>query len=503
VSAQLALDDDAAARDGRWRLQTLLSVSEMGMCDRLTIADGVPGPVLMENAGKAVTHAVTERWSPRPVLVLCGPGNNGGDGFVVARQLQALGWPVRLASAFSVSEFRGDARHHVEAWQGPVLKLAPETLDGAELIVDALFGSGLNRSVIGPAAATLAAAARRRLVSVAIDVPSGIAGDSGAVLGIAVPAALTVTFFRAKPGHYLLPGRSYCGELLVADIGIPDRVLDRVRPRQALNGPCLWRLPRPQPGDHKYSRGSVLIRGGAMTGAARLAARGTRRSGAGMTTIAGPAASHLAFAADQPGVIVRDADDAASFADLAGDRRISCFLLGPGNGRDAETKEAVVRTLAQGRATLLDADALTAFAGDADGLARAIAGPTVLTPHDGEFAQLFGPLPGDKLAKTRSAARQLGATILLKGGDTVIAHPDGRAVINANGPPDLATAGSGDVLAGIIAGLLAQGLPPFEAAAAGAWLHGAAGEAAGPGLIAEDLPEKLPDLLCGLRGKIR
>jgi ADP-dependent NAD(P)H-hydrate dehydratase / NAD(P)H-hydrate epimerase len=491
---------DVEGRDG-WAAEALLTVAEMAECDRRAIAMGTPGPVLMANAGHAVTTALVARWTKRRVTVLCGPGNNGGDGFVVARLLAEQGWPVRLAAAQPVASYAGDARHHAERWQGPVERLLPEALDGSELVVDALFGSGLNRPLAGDAAAIIAALAARKLASLAVDVPSGLSGDSGAALGIVAPADLTVTFFRAKPGHYLLPGRALRGTLVVADIGIPDGVLDAVKPRQALNGPRLWQLPVPAADGHKYQRGYVLIRAGEMSGAGRLAARGARRIGAGMVTVAVPPAQLLAFAADQPGLILREAANAQAFAKLLGDRRLTGLLVGPGNGRGRDTREAVLAALATGRATVLDADALTAFAGEADGLAEAIAGPTVLTPHDGEFASLFGRLPGDKLGRARAAALLSGATVLLKGGDTVIAHPDGRAVINANAPPDLATAGAGDVLAGMIAGLLAQGLAPFAAAAAAAWLHGAAAARFGAGLIAEDLPEALPPLVEGLRRK--
>jgi hydroxyethylthiazole kinase-like uncharacterized protein yjeF len=488
------------ARDG-WASQALLSIAEMGECDRLAMASGIAGPVLMANAGRAVTEAIVARWTQRRVTVLCGPGNNGGDGFVVAQLLAERGWPVRLAASQPVASYGGDARHHAERWTGGIARLAPEALDGTDLVVDALFGSGLSRPLAGDAAATIAALAARRIESAAIDVPSGISGDSGAVLGMAAPAALTVTFFRAKPGHYLLPGRGLMGTLIVADIGIPDAVLAEVRPRQAMNGPALWRLPVPAADTHKYQRGYVLIRGGEMSGAGRLAARGARRIGAGMVAVAVPPDRALAFAADQPGLILREVADSDGFAKLLADRRINSLLVGPGNGRGRATRDCVLAALATGRATVLDADALTCFAGEADTLAEAIAGPTVLTPHDGEFASLFGRIPGDKLARARAAALLSGATILLKGGDTVVAHPDGRAVINANAPADLATAGAGDVLAGMIAGLLGQGLGPFEAAAAAAWLHGAAAARIGPGLIAEDLPEGLPRLVGALREK--
>jgi NAD(P)H-hydrate epimerase len=394
---------------------------------------------------------------------------------------------------------------HAARWQGPVVALEPRALDGARLVIDALFGAGLNRAVDGAPAALLRAARRRALPLVAIDVPSGVHGDTGAVHGVAVPAQLTVSFFRAKPGHYLMPGRTLRGELVIADIGIPIRALDAIRPAIRLNAPALWqaRLPRAAAAGHKYDRGHLLVIGGAMTGAARLVARGARRIGAGLVSIACAPARAAIYAADQPGTIVRAVPGMGGRSDdgvtaLLADRRFNALVIGPGAGVGATTRRLVETVLAAGRASMLDADALTAFAGASDRLAAALAGPTVLTPHDGEFARLFPALAGTRLERARAAARALGATVLLKGADTVIAHPDGSIAINANAPPELATAGAGDVLAGFIGGLLAQRMAPFDAAAAAAWLHGAAAAQVGRGLIAEDLPETLPAVLRNL-----
>jgi hydroxyethylthiazole kinase-like uncharacterized protein yjeF len=480
----------------------LLTVAEMGAADRAAIAAGVAEATLMENAGRAVAVAIVARFAPRPTAVLCGPGNNGGDGFVAATALAQRGWPVTLAAALPPAEYRGAAGLHAARWQGPVTALEPDALDGAELVIDGLFGAGLNRPVDGAPAALLRAAQRRALPVVAIDVPSGVHGDTGAVHGVAVPARLTVTFFRAKPGHYLMPGRALRGELVIADIGIPARVLDVIRPQIRLNAPALWRarVPRPKPDGHKYDRGHLLVIGGAMTGAARLVARGGRRIGAGLVSIACAPAVAAIYAADQPGTIVRPVPGLGGRSDdglttLLADRRFNALVIGPGAGVAAATRRLVETVLAAGRASVLDADGLTAFAGASDRLAAALAGPTVLTPHDGEFARLFPELAGARLERARVAARAIGATVLLKGPDTVIAHPDGSAAINANAPPELATAGAGDVLAGFIGGLLAQRMAPFAAAAAAAWLHGAAASQVGRGLIAEDLPETLPAVL--------
>jgi NAD(P)H-hydrate epimerase len=342
---------------------------------------------------------------------------------------------------------------------------------------------------------------KRGLDCVAIDVPSGIDGDSGEVRGVAPEALLTVTFFRKKPGHFLLPGRVRCGEIVVADIGIPARVLDSIGAKTRINGPELWldTFPWPKLEGNKFGRGHLLILGGArMTGAARLAATGARRAGAGLVTIACPPEAFAIYAADQPGNLIQPLEKAEAFNDLLKDQRRNAALLGPGAGTGPETRERVLAALQADKRCVLDADALTVFASEPKALFGAIRNQTVLTPHEGEFTRLF-KVEGSKLDRARAAAAASGAVVLLKGADTVIAAPDGRATVNANAPADLATAGSGDVLAGIIAGLLAQGMAAFEAAAAGAWLHGAAGAVLGPGLIAEDISGTLPKILKSLK----
>jgi NAD(P)H-hydrate epimerase len=479
----------------------LLDVTQMGEADRLSVEAGIPMIDLMENAGRAVSDAIRRRWTARPVIVLCGPGNNGGDGFVTARHLAESGWPVRVALLGDIARLKGEARTNADRWARPVEPLTLDCLDGAALVLDAIFGAGLSRPLEGPAADTLKSAASRGLPLAAVDVPSGVMGDSGAVEG-AVAAELTVTFFRKKPGHLLLPGRSLCGDIIVADIGTPESVLDRIAPSTFENDPALWRAQMPKPGDggNKYTRGHALILGGyPMTGAARMAARAAARAGAGLTTIAVPEVALPIYAAALTSIMVQPMANAADFERLLCDHRISAFLIGPGAGVGEETRNRAVSMLATGRATLIDADAITSFKDCPQSLEQAIVGPCVLTPHDGEFRRLFDP-GGDKLFRTRAAARLSGAIIVLKGGDTVIAAPDGRAIVNANAPPTLATAGSGDVLGGIILGLLAQGMDAFLAAAAGVWLHGAAATAFGPGLLAEDLPDLLPGVLRELWG---
>jgi len=487
----------------------LLTPAEMAQADRLAMAAGIPGIELMENAGEAVAdriglaHAAGTR-----VVVIAGPGNNGGDGFVAARILAERGYAVRLLLlAGSPERLKGDAATAARRWTGAVEAAGPqEAVAAAEVIVDALFGAGLDRPVEGLARAMIEAMNMAAARVYAVDLPSGINGTNGAVMGVAVDATETVTFFRRKPGHLLLPGRLHCGKVHVDDIGIPETVLDEIKPRTFVNARPLWErtFPVPRIETHKYARGHAVIGSGgpASTGAGRLAARGALRAGAGLVTIASPREALAVNAATNLAIMVRPVDGAEEFAAFLSDARRNAVVLGPGGGVGGPMRELVQAALASGAAVVLDADALTSFAEAPDRLASAISGriqATVLTPHEGEFQRLFKNLGGiaeapSKLERARRAAAKTGAVVLLKGPDTTVAAPDGRAAIAENAPPWLATAGAGDVLAGLVAGLLAQGMPAFEAAAAAVWLHGEAGTEAGPGLIAEDLPEMLPKI---------
>jgi NAD(P)H-hydrate epimerase len=474
----------------------LLDVHRMGEADRLSVAAGTPVTELMGNAGIAVTAEIERRWSVRPVTVLCGPGNNGGDGFATAWLLAEAGWPVRVALLGSRDRLTGAALHYAQRWQWAIEPMTAAVLDEAELVVDALFGAGLSRALEGAAAEILAAATQRGLTIVAIDVPSGVLGDTGQALG-AVAATLSVTFFRKKPGHLLQPGRSLCGEVVVADIGTPESVFEALKPDTFENDPLLWAdaLPLLHLDGNKYTRGHALLWGGwPTTGAARMAARAAARIGAGLTTVAVPEVALPVYAAALTSIMVSPVGRPEDLQQLLTDRRYTGLLIGPGAGIGPDTRDRVLAMLATGRATVLDADALTTFENDPPALDRAIIGPCVITPHDGEFRRLFDA-SGDKLTRARAAARRCGAVVILKGSDTVIAAPDGRAIINANAPPSLATAGAGDVLCGMVLGLLTQGMEPFLAAAAAVWLHGAAAAEFGPGLIAEDLPDLLPCVL--------
>lgn len=501
----LALASGIDARG--WADHAILSVAESGRADREAMAAGIEGTALMEAAGRAVADAVCDRVPPGRVAVLCGPGNNGGDGFVAARHLKRRGWSVRLGLLGAPSDLTGDAAWAAEAWDGDTEPLTPDILDGTETVVDAIFGAGLNRPPEGQAAATLQAVGHRPRICV--DVPSGVHGDSGAVLCGAAPGAAlaTVTFFRRKPGHFLMPGRDACGAVVLADIGIPESVLERLQPRAAMNHPALWAraLPEPQTDGHKFSRGHVLAVGGAsMIGAGCLTVRAAQRAGAGMVTCAVPVQQAPLYRLALESAVVRSAKDTRAFRDILEARPVGCSVIGPGLGVMAPgAHEKVLAMLRAPAPAVLDADALSLFAEAPQTLFDQIAGPVLLTPHEGEFARLFPDLTADgtddKLGRARKAAARSGAVVLLKGRDTVIAAPDGLAVINANAPPDLATAGAGDVLAGTAAGLIAAGMPVFAAACAAAHATGAAAQTIGPGLIASDLPAHLPKILDGFR----
>ena len=491
---------DQTYQEGKFALLTPL---QMGDADRVTKASGIDGFGLMEAAGSAVAVAVGARWPMRPVTVLCGPGNNGGDGFVAARHLEAAGWPVQLALLGSRDKLSGEAAHAASLWKGPLVPFSPESLEGAGIVIDAIFGAGLSRPLDGKALAMVESLKVRGIPVCAVDVPSGIDGASGIILGAAAPAALTVTFFRKKPGHLLYPGRGLCGDVEVADIGIPARVLDKIVPNTWENGPDLWLggYPWPQAEGYKYKRGEVLVLGGeAITGASRMTAKAASRAGAGIVTLAAPARVWSIYATSLIDEIVHSFDGLKEFEALLADRRRNVIAIGPGAGVGASTRQFVLAALATKRVVVLDADALTSFAEAPQDLFQAIVGPCVLTPHAGEFRRLFH-FEGDKLQRTRSAAKQSNAVVVLKGPDTVIAAPDGRAIINSNAPAQLSTGGSGDVLTGFVAALLAQGMPPFEAAAAAVWLHGAAATEFGLGLVAEDLANALPAVLQQLKAR--
>ena len=485
-------------------MMEILSIPEMQRADLLTIANGSSGFALMLAAGRAVASAANDLVEEGPILVVVGAGNNGGDGLIAATELMAMGREVSVIMLGDREALKGDAALAAREWKGPVFPFHPQAIRQPALIIDALFGAGLNRPVKGDALAVIEAINASGAPVLSIDLPSGINGTTGMVMGVAVRAVETVTFFRRKPGHLLLPGRLHCGRVRVVDIGIDDAVLDEIKPLTFENCVALWQnaFPVPRIEGHKYGRGhAVVLSGGlAATGAARLAARGALRGGAGLVTVASPRDALAVNAAALTAIMIRAVDTSVEFETLLSDRRFNACVIGPGLGVGYRTRELVQAALAAPCRSVLDADALTSFADAPDRLfegIRAAGAELVLTPHEGEFPRLFSDMSNknplrSKLERVRVAAERSGAVVLLKGPDTVVAAPDGRAAIACNAPPWLATAGAGDVLSGMIAALLAQHVPTFEAACIGAWMHGEAGGEAGPGLIAEDLPEVLP-----------
>ena len=487
----------------------VLTPAEMARADRLAAEAGPhDGYGLMRNAGSGILRAVLARYPAASGFdVLCGPGNNGGDGYEVARLLHEAGLPVAI---WAEGWPRPGSDAQRAAHSCPV---APQPLGGfrpqpGRVVIDALYGAGLARALDGAAADTARRCRTANATVVAVDLPSGVSGDSGSAAGEAFEAELTVTFFRLKPGHLLEPGRALCGEVVLADIGIPEAVLGEIAPSTFRNLPALWSaaLPRPDRGQHKYSRGHVAVFSGGVssTGAARLSALSAARAGAGAVTLWSPGAALVVNAAHLTAIMLRKVDTLADLDAAFAARRPDAIVLGPGYGLHRPLAETVLHVLkTAGEGTLvLDADALTAFRDEPDALFSAInasARETVLTPHEGEFARLFPDLAADgglsKLDRARQAAARAGTVVILKGPDTVIAAPHGRAAINENGSPFLATAGSGDVLAGLVAGLCAQKMPPWQAACAAVWLHAQAASRFGPGLIAEDLPGLLPACL--------
>ncbi|MCI4678469.1 NAD(P)H-hydrate dehydratase [Rhodoblastus acidophilus] len=520
----------------------LLTPAEMGCADSLTIQSGTPGYSLMLRAGKNVAAAASDMLRANEggrIAIYCGPGNNGGDGYVAGRLLREQGFEVAIGALGDPLALRGDAAQAFSDWGGTVV--AAETLypPAYDLIIDALFGAGLSRPLDGAALAIVQRINGSGAPVLAVDVPSGLDGANGAIGSQCVQARETVTFFRLKPGHVLMPGRRACGNVRLTQIGIEDEVLREIAPKAFLNAPALWRdsFPWPNEAGHKYERGHLVVASGPAirTGAARLAARAGLRVGAGLVTLASPPEALAVNAAHLTAIMLRSAEGPAQWRELLADRRFSAVVIGPAFGVGEATAEIVETILASAGkdrerpfGLVLDADALTSFQSQSDRLGNIIrnsGAQVALTPHEGEFSRLFShkdkevdelgqggassststsqiqTQPSDfpcKIDRARAAAGATGAFVVLKGPDTVVASPDGRAGIARNAPPTLATAGSGDVLAGLIGGLLAQGMEGFEACACAVWLHGEAANLFGPGLIAEDLPEILPQALANL-----
>lgn len=484
----------------------LISPADMAIVDRAAIESGISGYRLMDTAGAAISACVLRHYPHAArVLVLCGPGNNGGDGYIAARRLRESGLPVSVASLVDPQNLAGDAARAFTEWDQPVAAAQIDGLAEHTLVIDAMFGGGLDRPIEGTSRSIIEAINERKLPVVSADLPSGISGYSGEVFGTALMAEHTVSFAAPRPGHFLMPGALHCGHLQIVDIGIPERLLRDVGQGPWLNGPAIWRDCIPETGlaGHKYVKGHLGVFSGsfAQTGAARLAAMAGLRAGAGLVTVLAPASALASNAAHLTAIMLRRIDNGDDLESLLQDNRLNCFVLGPAFGVGEKAVEFARHLAKTGKPLVLDADGLTAFCDQVPLLRSWFDGETprlLLTPHHGEFAKLFPDIAADrtlsKVDRTRKAAKSSNAVVLYKGADTVIASPDGRAVINVNAPPWLATAGSGDCLAGVAGGLVAQGMPLFEAAAAAAYLHGMAGQAAGQGLTAEDLSDHLPVL---------
>jgi len=471
--------DQYSAPSGALRARPVLTAAATRAAEEKVIATGISVEALMERAGEAVAEAAWRFAAVPPTLILCGPGNNGGDGYVAARHLRARGLSVRVAAS---AEPGTDAARAARAlWEGPVETMAEAR--SAPLLIDCLFGTGLRRPLDDVLAAALARLAGEAKLRIAVDLPSGVATDDGAILSPVPRFDLTVALGMLKPAHLLQPSARFCGRVAVADIGI------------AAAGADLFEIARPRlaaPGadDNKYTRGLVAVAGGAMPGAALLAATAAARAGAGYVMLAGGAASGGPLA-----LVHRAAVDADELRDRLADRRIGAVVAGPGLGRDDEAARRLDAVLGGGHPLVLDADALTLLGAEGVGRLHGLPHMPVLTPHEGEFATLFGTLPGSKVDRARAAARSAGAVVVLKGADSVVAHPDGRAAIAPEAPAWLASAGTGDVLAGVAGAMRARGLDAFDAACAALWLHGEAARLAGPGLIADDLARHLAPAL--------
>lgn len=519
------------------RCKRLVTAAEMRAIEHASIANGrVTGGALMERAGRAVIDAIFARWPdlaqvPGKAVVLCGPGNNGGDGFVIARILQGWGWQVAVFAWGDLARRPQDAAEQQALWtsRGVIhplpINAVPDPHDGPGVIIDALFGTGLARglgadlvqAMLTPLEGSGFADWRR----VAVDIPSGICADSGRVLtdaqgnGAAFRANLTVTFHAHKPGHVLDRGPDFCGDVVVCDIGLDDDSPLGQHGLAMIDAPDAAQIDKKS--GHKYGHGHVLVLSGGLgrSGAARLTARGALRIGAGLVTVAAPAAAMAECAAQLTAIMLRQLDSAEALAAMLEDRRITALCLGPGLGV-ARARELVPIALRAGRPVVLDADAISAYGDRPEDLFAALHQGVILTPHDGEFARLFPDLSQalaqpatrgpamSRIDATAAAAKRAGCVVLLKGRDTIIADPSGHAAVHAaTGVRTvgwLATAGAGDVLAGVIAGLLARGLSPMSAAKAAVWLHVEAALICGPGMIAEDLPEAMPRLLRPLLG---
>lgn len=479
----------------------ILTCAEVRAAEQRAVEAGISLWALMQKAGQACADVLHAEFPEGRVVVLAGPGNNGGDAFVAAQRLRDLGRNVWLYDLAPNRERTPEGVNALNALTGARQPLEDMRLTADDIVLDGLFGAGLSRPLEGEAAFAVQQVNASGAKVVAIDIPSGVNGDTGAIPGPAIRADVTVTFCAKKPAHVLQPSASLCGDVIPAEIGF-GRFIDAAHTLHE-NAPALWSnaLRWPQATSHKHQRGRLAVVSGGLanTGAARLAARSGLRIGAGLVTLLCPPSALIVVASSVTAVMT---SSFASADDLvAQTERSSAVVIGPAAGITDATRANVEALARAGRSLVLDADALTVFAGQSDHLKSILPVASILTPHTGEFERLFPGLlasSANKIEAVRAAASRVGATVLLKGADTIIAASDGRATVNTHATPFLATAGSGDVLAGMIGGLLAQGLAPFDAACAAAWLQGDAGLRVGPGLTAEDLDDALRQSISAL-----
>jgi ADP-dependent NAD(P)H-hydrate dehydratase / NAD(P)H-hydrate epimerase len=449
---------------------------------------------LMEKAGAAVAEIIQSEFTPVATIILAGPGNNGGDAYVVARHLLAMNWPVKIATDPGYqANYSSFASTMVQKWQGSTIVFDDIEHECPQLIIDGLFGTGLKRAISGKLATLVNTVNDFKCPIVAIDIPSGLNSDDGVIKGVAIKAGHTVTFNFKKPGHLLLPGKEYCGKISIQDISLKPVET----PNALINSPELWKnkLPTPKLSDHKYKRGVLALIGGAeMTGAIRLAALAARRVGLGMAIVICSEEAKLIYSLAAPGVIVQSYSTMAEYCALINNAKISAFVVGSGLLANNHTAELTLNVLKTRKPAILDAGALTAFEDNKKLLFSHLHEKILMTPHEGEFRRVFASAD-DKLKAAQNAAEQSGVTVLYKGADTVIAANDCIPIIQENAPPYLATAGAGDILAGLCGGFAAQGIALHDAAAMATWFAAEAAYKLGIGLIAEDLPYTIHNLL--------
>jgi ADP-dependent NAD(P)H-hydrate dehydratase / NAD(P)H-hydrate epimerase len=481
----------------------ILNNQQMAEADSLVIESGVSGFDLMKRAGEGVADFIHIYYPGRNVLVLCGSGNNGGDGFIAAKKLQNGGHNVRLACLAPKDKLKNDALRAAQQWDGEIFPFENLTIDSGELIVDAVFGTGLVRDFIPPVKEIFEQIKNLNSDVVAVDIPSGVNGSTGESLSLTPHARHTITFCRRKIGHVLLPGREFSGTVHVVDIGIPDEVVEQVGSTATENRPHLWRssLRRKTASCHKYDYGHAILYGGPrMTGAACMSAYAALRTGAGVCTIVANPDTADIYRHYMPNIMYEPIEALKDFDTHLADGRRNAVLMGPGAGQEnrADLKRLIESVCKRrDRKIVLDADALTVFADNPEVLYRMLRNRenVVLTPHEGEFAKIFPGIQGTKIERAEQASVLTNATIVLKGFESVIAAPGRKSVVNTYSSPYLATAGSGDVLAGIIVGFIAQNVPVFESSCAAVWLHSEAARAFGPGLVATDIIELIPAII--------